>query len=114
MEDTAKGKNKKEIGTNGLLAIRKNLGLSQLEVAERIGVSIQSLDRWEKGKGMPSLPHLLTISAIYKTLTDEIYFNLYKKAKMKLPKMEKKVAVYSFRKCFQLRYIIEKHIQLYI
>lgn len=53
-------------GESVLKAIRENLGYSQQELANRIGVGIATLSRWERGK-----PALLTLSQV-KALNKEL------------------------------------------
>ena len=38
-----------------LIELRKNLGLTQEDLAERVGVSRQSISKWETGESMPDL-----------------------------------------------------------
>lgn len=39
---------------NEILELRKRLGLTQTEMANRLGVTIQSVNRWERGHALPS------------------------------------------------------------
>ena len=49
---------------------RKEQGLTQGELAERILVSAQSVSIWESGKGMPDLDHLCELSRILSVSID--------------------------------------------
>ena len=44
---------------------RKNLGFTQEEVAERIGVSAQAISKWEAGECLPDCFNLKAISDVY-------------------------------------------------
>ena len=47
-----------------LKVLRERLGLSQQEMATRLGVSVQSIHRWESGKKGPIKPYLDKIEAL--------------------------------------------------
>jgi Predicted transcriptional regulators len=48
-----------------LKAARVNLGLSQKEAASRIGVSVETLGNYERGKSFPDIPILRAIEREY-------------------------------------------------
>lgn len=48
-----------------LVLFRKELGLSQLEAAEKLNVSRQAISRWEVGAAMPSVDNLKYLSELY-------------------------------------------------
>lgn len=48
-----------------LAALRKEKGLTQLAVAERLGVSRQAISRWESGMALPSTDNLKCLGALY-------------------------------------------------
>jgi transcriptional regulator with XRE-family HTH domain len=47
-----------------LAAIRKDRGLSQEELAERIGVSRQAVSKWESGESFPDIENLIALSSL--------------------------------------------------
>ena len=49
---------------------RKKLGMTQEDVAERIGVSPQAISKWESGDCLPDCFNLKAISNVYKISTD--------------------------------------------
>lgn len=49
---------------------RKNLGLSQEQLAELVGVSRQAVTKWETGQSAPSTEHLLKLAAALGTTVD--------------------------------------------
>ena len=55
-----------------LKEIRKNEGLSQDQLAEKIGVSRQAVTKWETGKGLPDVENMVIIAEIFKTTLDEL------------------------------------------
>lgn len=55
-----------------LKEIRKNEGLSQEQLAEKIGVSRQAITKWETGKGLPDIENMVIIAEIFKTTLDEL------------------------------------------
>lgn len=52
--------------------IRKKEGISQEQLAERIGVTRQAITKWETGKGLPDVENMVIIAEIFKTTIDEL------------------------------------------
>ena len=50
--------------------LRKRQGLSQEELAERIGVSRQAVSKWESGQSMPDVEKIILLSNCFETTTD--------------------------------------------
>ncbi len=50
--------------------LRTERGLSQVELAEKLGVSKQSVSNWENDNILPSIEMLLKISHIFSVSTD--------------------------------------------
>lgn len=48
-----------------LVALRKEKGLTQLAVAEKLFVSRQAISRWESGVALPSADNLKSLSELY-------------------------------------------------
>ena len=48
-----------------LVALRKEKGLTQSAVAEKLDVSRQTISRWESGIALPSTDNLKSLSALY-------------------------------------------------
>lgn len=48
-----------------LVTLRKEKGLTQLAVAEKLDVSRQAISRWESGITLPSTDNLKSLSALY-------------------------------------------------
>lgn len=51
---------------------RKELGLSQEELADRIYVSRQTISNWETGRTYPDIESLLLLSALFDSTVDEL------------------------------------------
>ena len=49
---------------------RKKLGMTQEEVAEKVGVSPQAVSKWESGDCLPDCFNLKVISDVYKISAD--------------------------------------------
>lgn len=63
---------------------RKSKGLTQLELAEKIGVTQSAITFWEKGKGIPNLKNMVAIAealsvTIYILCDDETFEAIRKK-----------------------------------
>ena len=55
-----------------ILHLRTQRGLSQLELAERLGVSRQSVSKWETGQSVPDLDKLIKLSDLFGVSVDEL------------------------------------------
>lgn len=60
-----------------LLLLRKKACLSQMEVANELGISRQTLSKWETGKSCPDALFIKKISEIYKISIDELLESNY-------------------------------------
>ena len=63
-----------------LKEIRKKEGISQEQLAERIGVTRQAITKWETGKGLPDIENMVIIAEIFKTTIDELLMDSITKA----------------------------------
>ena len=52
--------------TNQLKLYRTQAGLTQEEVAERIGVSRQAVAKWEKGETLPDIANCIALSDLFR------------------------------------------------
>ena len=57
---------------NHLFRARKNCGLSQEEVAEKLGVSRQTISKWETDETLPDIRQSKRMAALYKLSLDEL------------------------------------------
>ena len=55
-----------------LKAARINAGLTQIDVAEKIGVNIATISSWETGKTKPSLNNYFRLCTLYNCTEDSI------------------------------------------
>ncbi len=55
-----------------ILKLRKDKGLSQEAFAEALGVSRQSVSKWESGAAFPDTDKIIAISELYGVSTDYI------------------------------------------
>lgn len=51
---------------------RKRLNLTQLELAERVGVSVQAISKWETNTGLPDISMAVPLARALGTTTDEL------------------------------------------
>lgn len=51
---------------------RKNLGMTQADVAKKLFVTRQTVSSWENGKSYPDLDMLVKISDVYKVSVDSL------------------------------------------
>ena len=57
---------------NRLLQYRKNSGLSQEELAEKLNISRQSVSKWERAEASPDTDNLIELAKIYNVTLDEL------------------------------------------
>lgn len=57
---------------NNLYQARKKAGLSQEGVAERLGVSRQTISKWETGETLPDIRQSKRLAVLYKLTLDEL------------------------------------------
>ena len=55
-----------------LRLLRKKVGLTQIELAEKLGVSIATLRRWESGETAPTGTRIVELANILKVSPDEV------------------------------------------
>lgn len=53
-----------------LTSLRKKNGLTQLDLAEKLGVSRQAVSRWEVGSAVPTIDNLKALSSLYSVSVD--------------------------------------------
>lgn len=58
-----------------LKSIRKQAGLSQEQLAEKLGVSRQAVTKWETDAGIPDIENIMAISALFEISIDELLSN---------------------------------------
>jgi len=58
-----------ELG-NKITTLRKEAGLSQEQLAEKIGVSRSAIAKWESEKGIPDIENIVALSDIFNKTTD--------------------------------------------
>ncbi|MCL2854778.1 MAG: helix-turn-helix domain-containing protein [Defluviitaleaceae bacterium] len=55
--------------------LRKQKNLSQEQLAEQLGVSRQSISKWETDESVPDLPNMVALSEIFNVTTDYLLKN---------------------------------------
>ena len=53
-----------------LMTLRKQAGLSQEQLADRLGVTRQSVSKWESGAAAPELVKVITLSELFGVSVD--------------------------------------------
>lgn len=59
---------------NRLYELRKKQGLSQEELAEKLGVSRQAISKWERSEASPDTDNLIALAKIYGLSLDELIY----------------------------------------
>lgn len=54
---------------------RKQAGMSQEQMADKIGVSRQAITKWENGTGIPDISNLVAIAELFQVSLDELLSN---------------------------------------
>lgn len=89
-----------------LAALRKCRGLTQQEVADRLGVSDKTVSKWECGNGLPDITAIPAIAELFEVTADEILCGeriLRKPTRREEKKMTEQVAYYILKKLQQFK-----------
>ncbi|BCR35473.1 helix-turn-helix domain-containing protein [Mariniplasma anaerobium] len=62
----------KEIFAENLIHYRKTLGLTQLDLAEKLHYSDKAISKWERGESLPDVVTLKEISKIFNITVDQL------------------------------------------
>lgn len=62
----------RDIMQNNLIKLRKEKGLSQEELADKLAVSRQAISKWERGESLPDTDNLIRLAKLYGVSIDEI------------------------------------------
>ncbi|HIV68501.1 MAG TPA: helix-turn-helix transcriptional regulator [Candidatus Butyricicoccus stercorigallinarum] len=57
---------------SNLQQLRRQRGLSQQQLADRLNVSRQAVSKWERGEAQPDLDHVLQISRLFDITVDQL------------------------------------------
>ena len=68
-----------------LNTLRKQMGYSQEEVAEKIGVSRQAVAKWENGETVPDLDNTVALAELYGVSIDNLVNYQAKKEGLQIP-----------------------------
>ena len=69
-----------------LKMLRKQAGMSQEQLAERLGVSRQAVTKWETGAGIPDIENIMAIYTLIDFCIDDLLSN--ESGSKKLPETE--------------------------
>ena len=61
---------------NKIRQMRKNAGYTQDQLAEKLGVSAQSISKWEQGISYPSILYLVPLTKILDCTLEELLKDL--------------------------------------
>ena len=64
-----------------IVRLRKSNGMSQEELADKLGVSRQAISRWEMGTAMPDATNILQLSRLFQVTTDYLLNDEYQSDK---------------------------------
>ena len=57
-----------------LKAARTNVGLTQQEAADKIGVTVDTISNWERAKSFPNALQIRRIEEVYRVSYDNLIF----------------------------------------
>ena len=86
-----------------LLKLRKEKGLSQEEVADRLNVSRQTISKWETGQSTPDFDKIIPICELYEISCDELLKSTEEEIKVELSNRDmysKGIGLSIFLYCF--------------
>lgn len=82
----------KAIIANNLAEYRKQLGLTQSELAEKLSYSDKSISKWERGGGVPDLLTMKKLADFFKIAIDDFFLEEPKKTK-RMPSLKKRILI---------------------
>ena len=53
---------------------RKQLGMTQIDLSEKINYSDKSISKWERGDGIPDVPTLVQLAEVFGVSVDELIY----------------------------------------
>lgn len=59
-----------------LADLRRRKGISQEELARRLGLSRQAISKWERAESSPDTDNLIALSRLYEVSLDELLLSL--------------------------------------
>lgn len=57
--------------------LRKERGMTQMQLADALGISFQAVSNWERGQSMPDISKLPELAALFDTTVDELLGRRY-------------------------------------
>lgn len=81
-----------------ILNLRKQNSLSQEQLADKLGISRQSISKWESEQSVPELDKIVRLSEIFEVSTDYLLKNIEDSLDEKYPNNNDKKMSYSNRK----------------
>lgn len=57
-----------------LKAARVNMGLTQAQAAEQLGITVDVLSNWERGISFPNVPNIMNLEKLYKVSYSDLIF----------------------------------------
>ena len=67
-------KNLNEVISSNIVKYRKESGLTQLELAEKLNYSDKAVSKWERGDGLPDIEVLMRMSEIFGVTVNELCY----------------------------------------
>ena len=60
---------------NHLKLLRKQYGFTQEQIAEKLGVSRQTIAKWERGECLPDIENVIALADLYEITVDQLVRN---------------------------------------
>lgn len=92
-----------------IVDMRFKTGMSQAELARRLGVSRSSVNAWELGFATPQLKHVIEMAGIFNTTVDNM-LNITSEATIDISELndEERQAVYNLVDCLKKAHAEER------
>ncbi|MCL2540749.1 MAG: helix-turn-helix domain-containing protein [Firmicutes bacterium] len=87
---TEKPNAEEQVIAANLIAFRKNAGLTQAELAEKVNYSDKAISKWERGESLPGVLVFKQLAELYKTSVDNILCSTKNEKPRYLPKPNSK------------------------
>ena len=78
----------KNLIASNIAYYRKEMNLTQSELAERIHYSDKSISKWERGDGLPDICVLVVLADLFGVTVNDLLASKHKRSKFALPKLK--------------------------
>ena len=92
-------KHMENILAENIRSYRKGLGLTQEQLAERLGITLGAVSKWERGSSEPDLSYIMDLAGIFHVSVDALVEGHLYRQKLKIDDCSRKKRASKTKKC---------------